>query len=188
MQTMPSFAYLAPLALFFGIGPACAVVLTLIYALPPLVRITEHGIRSVSETTIEAAGSMGLTRRQLLRKVQLPDGPAHDRGRASTSARWRPCRWRPSPPSSTVPAWASTSCAALQTLNVGAAAVAGLAIVADRDHARPHHDRRQRAPAPRRARVAVGSGPGVMLTGVVLERLPRWATEETGRGERLPSR
>ena len=47
MQTMPAFAYLAPLALFFGIGAAAAIVLTLIYALPPLVRITEHGIRSV---------------------------------------------------------------------------------------------------------------------------------------------
>ena len=48
MQTMPSFAYLAPLVLFFGIGPASAVVATLIYALPPLARITAHGIRSVS--------------------------------------------------------------------------------------------------------------------------------------------
>ena len=59
MQTMPSFAYLAPLVLFFGIGPASAVVTTLIYALPPLARITAHGIRSVSPTTIEAVRSMG---------------------------------------------------------------------------------------------------------------------------------
>ena len=51
MQTFPPFCYLAPLALFFGIGSACALVLTIIYALPPLVRITEHGIRSVSPTT-----------------------------------------------------------------------------------------------------------------------------------------
>ena len=61
MQTLPPFCYLAPLALFFGIGSATAVVLTLIYALPPIVRITEHGIRSVSPTTIEAARSLGLT-------------------------------------------------------------------------------------------------------------------------------
>lgn len=72
MQTMPSFAYLAPLVLVFGIGPASAVVTTLIYALPPLARITAHGIRSVSPTTIEAARSMGAGRGQLLRTVQLP--------------------------------------------------------------------------------------------------------------------
>jgi glycine betaine/proline transport system permease protein len=72
MQTMPSFAYLAPLALFFGIGPAAAVVTTLIYALPPLVRISAHGLRTVSPTTIEATTSLGSTDRQLLNKVQLP--------------------------------------------------------------------------------------------------------------------
>jgi glycine betaine/proline transport system permease protein len=72
MQTMPSFAYLAPLVLIFGIGPASAVVTTLIYAMPPLVRITAHGIRTVSPTTIEASRSMGSSRLQLLRTVQLP--------------------------------------------------------------------------------------------------------------------
>jgi glycine betaine/proline transport system permease protein len=72
MQTMPSFAYLAPLVLIFGIGPASAVVTTLIYALPPLARITAHGIRTVSPTTIEAARSMGTSRWQILRTVQLP--------------------------------------------------------------------------------------------------------------------
>ena len=72
MQTMPPFAYLAPIALGFGIGPTTGIVLTVIYALPPLVRITEHGIRSVPATTIEAARSMGLTNRQMLRQVQLP--------------------------------------------------------------------------------------------------------------------
>ena len=72
MQTMPSFAYLAPLVLLFGIGPASAVVTTLIYALPPLARITAHGIRTVSPTTIEAARSMGTSRAQILRTVQLP--------------------------------------------------------------------------------------------------------------------
>ena len=72
MQTMPSFAYLAPLVLFFGIGPASAVVVTVIYSLPPLARITAHGIRSVSPTTIEAVRSMGASRWQVLRTVQLP--------------------------------------------------------------------------------------------------------------------
>ena len=55
MQTFPPFGYLAPLALFFGIGATSAMVLTIIYALPPIVRITEHGIASVSPTTQEAA-------------------------------------------------------------------------------------------------------------------------------------
>jgi glycine betaine/proline transport system permease protein len=72
MQTMPSFAYLAPLALLFSIGPAAAVVVTLIYAVPPLIRITAHGIRTVGQPTTEAARSLGVTRRQLLYKVQLP--------------------------------------------------------------------------------------------------------------------
>jgi glycine betaine/proline transport system permease protein len=72
MQTMPSFAYLAPLVLVFGIGPASAVVTTLIYALPALVRITAHGLRSVSPTVMEAARSMGSSRWQTLSKVQLP--------------------------------------------------------------------------------------------------------------------
>jgi glycine betaine/proline transport system permease protein len=72
MQTMPSFAYLLPLALVFGIGPAAAVVTTLIYAIPPLVRITAHGVRTVSPSTMEATRSLGATRSQALRKVQLP--------------------------------------------------------------------------------------------------------------------
>ncbi|MGO4585582.1 ABC transporter permease [Arthrobacter sp. 2RAF6] len=72
MQTLPSFAYLAPLALVFGIGPAAAIVTTIIYSLPPLVRITGHGIRGVLPATLEAATSMGSTPWQTLVKVQLP--------------------------------------------------------------------------------------------------------------------
>jgi glycine betaine/proline transport system permease protein len=72
MQTMPSFCYLLPLILLFDIGPAAAVVCTLIYALPPVTRISAHGIRTVSASTMEATTSMGSTRGQLLRKVQLP--------------------------------------------------------------------------------------------------------------------
>lgn len=72
MQIMPTFAYLAPLALFFLIGPASAAIATLIYAVPPAIRITAHGIRGVSSTTVEAATSMGSTRMQVLGKVQLP--------------------------------------------------------------------------------------------------------------------
>jgi glycine betaine/proline transport system permease protein len=72
MQIMPAFAYLAPLALFFGIGPAAAAIVTMIYAMPAAIRITAMGIRTVPATTVEAATSLGATPGQLLRKVQLP--------------------------------------------------------------------------------------------------------------------
>ena len=72
MQTMPTFVYLIPVVLFFGIGASGAVVCTLIYALPPLIRIAGHGIRSVSPTTIEATDSAGQSRAQRMVKVQLP--------------------------------------------------------------------------------------------------------------------
>lgn len=72
MQIMPTFAYLAPLTLFFLIGPASAVIATLIYAVPPAIRITALGIRGVSPTSVEAAVSMGATRFQTLRSVQVP--------------------------------------------------------------------------------------------------------------------
>ena len=71
-QTMPSFVYLVPMVLFFAIGPAAAVAATVIYALPPVVRIAAHGIRTVSQTTLEATDSLGQNRWQRLRKVQLP--------------------------------------------------------------------------------------------------------------------
>ncbi len=72
MQTMPTFVYLAPLTLIFLIGPASAVLATLIYAAPPVIRIAAHGIRQVPKDTIEAAQSIGTTRVQMLRKVLLP--------------------------------------------------------------------------------------------------------------------
>lgn len=71
-QTMPTFVYLAPVVLFFGIGASTAVVATLLYALPPIIRVAGHGIRTVSATTIEATDSAGQTRWQRLIKVQLP--------------------------------------------------------------------------------------------------------------------
>ena len=72
MQTMPTFVYLAPLTLVFLIGPASATIATLIYAAPPVIRLTAHGIRGVPHETLEAAESMGSTRLQLLTKVMLP--------------------------------------------------------------------------------------------------------------------
>jgi glycine betaine/proline transport system permease protein len=71
-QIVPAFAYLMPVVLFFSIGYAAAVVATMIYAIPPAIRITALGIRGVAANTVEAAESLGATRRQLLHKVQLP--------------------------------------------------------------------------------------------------------------------
>ncbi len=72
MQIVPAFAYLMPVVILFSIGPAAAVVSTMIYAIPPAIRITALGIRGVPVNTVEAAMSLGSTRMQLLRKVQLP--------------------------------------------------------------------------------------------------------------------
>jgi glycine betaine/proline transport system permease protein len=72
MQTMPTFVYLLPIVLFFGIGVSGAVVSTLIYALPPIIRIAAFGIREVSPTTVEATDSTGQNAWQRLTKVQLP--------------------------------------------------------------------------------------------------------------------
>ncbi|MDT7661406.1 MAG: glycine betaine/proline transport system permease protein, partial [Pseudonocardiales bacterium] len=72
MQTMPTFVYLAPLTLFFLIGPASATIATLIYAAPPAVRLTAHGIRSVPHDTREAGESLGSTTGQTLTKILLP--------------------------------------------------------------------------------------------------------------------
>ncbi|MCW2757466.1 MAG: putative glycine betaine transport system integral rane protein, partial [Nocardioidaceae bacterium] len=185
-QTMPPFAYLAPIALGFGIGPTTAIVLTVIYALPPLVRITEHGVRSVPDTTIEAARSMGLTKGQLLRQVQLPMarrtivvGVNQSMMAALSMA--------------TIaalvngPGLGKDVNAALQIQNIGAASVAGIlivlmAIMLDRTTTAAS----ERSESMGRANVASVSGPGVMMMGVVLERLPRWATEDAGKGVRRP--
>ena len=72
MQTMPAFVYLIPVVLFFGIARVPSVVATVIYALPPAIRLTNLGIRQVSPTTVEAARAFGSTSRQTLFKVQLP--------------------------------------------------------------------------------------------------------------------
>jgi glycine betaine/proline transport system permease protein len=71
-QIVPAFAYLMPVVILFSVGPAAAVVATMVYAIPPCVRITALGIRGVAVETVEAAASLGATKRQLLSKVQLP--------------------------------------------------------------------------------------------------------------------
>ena len=72
MQIMPTLAYLGPMTLLFGIGVAPGTIATLIYAIPPAIRITALGIRGVPGVTMEAAESLGSTRWQTLSKVQLP--------------------------------------------------------------------------------------------------------------------
>jgi glycine betaine/proline transport system permease protein len=72
MQTMPSFVYLLPFAIIFGIGSAAATMVTLIYAMPPVIRVAAHGIRSVSPSTLEASRSLGVTGWQRLWGVELP--------------------------------------------------------------------------------------------------------------------
>lgn len=72
MQTMPAFVYLIPAVLFFGLGTVPGAFATIIFAMPPVVRLTGLGIRQVPKNVVEAAKSFGATPRQLLFKVQLP--------------------------------------------------------------------------------------------------------------------
>jgi len=72
MQTMPSFVYLIPAMMFFGLGKVPALFATIIYAIPPVVRLTNLGIKSVPTEVVEAAESFGPSFWQLLTKVQLP--------------------------------------------------------------------------------------------------------------------
>ncbi|WP_296898930.1 glycine betaine/L-proline ABC transporter permease ProW [Thiohalocapsa sp.] len=72
MQTTPAFVYLVPVVMLFGIGNVPGVVVTIIFALPPLIRLTNLGIRQVPADLVEAARSFGASKRQLLFKVQLP--------------------------------------------------------------------------------------------------------------------
>jgi glycine betaine/proline transport system permease protein len=72
MQTMPAFVYLIPAAMFFGLGRVPGIVATIIFAMPPAVRLTSLGIRQVPKERVEAGLAFGCTRLQLLLKVQLP--------------------------------------------------------------------------------------------------------------------
>ncbi|ELI8293215.1 glycine betaine/L-proline ABC transporter permease ProW [Yersinia enterocolitica] len=72
MQTTPAFVYLVPIVMLFGIGNVPGVVVTIIFALPPIVRLTILGIKQVPADLIEAAESFGANPRQMLFKVQLP--------------------------------------------------------------------------------------------------------------------
>jgi glycine betaine/proline transport system permease protein len=72
MQTIPSFVYLIPIAMLFGLGKVPAIIATVIYAMPPLIRLTDLGIREVDLRVTEASRSFGATRWQILTSVQFP--------------------------------------------------------------------------------------------------------------------
>ncbi|MFI6575676.1 ABC transporter permease [Nocardiopsis sp. NPDC050513] len=72
MQTLPPFVYLIPAVAFFGLGPVPALVAAVVFALPPVIRLVNDGIRGVPKATLEAARSQGSTKWQLLTKVELP--------------------------------------------------------------------------------------------------------------------
>jgi glycine betaine/proline transport system permease protein len=73
MQTMPAFVYLIPAVMFFGLGRVPGIIATVIFAMPPAVRLTALGIQQVPVEIVEAARAFGCTNRQLLFKVQLPN-------------------------------------------------------------------------------------------------------------------
>ena len=72
MQTIPSFVYLVPIVMLFSIGNVSGVIVTFIYALPPVVRLTNLGIRQVRPDMVEAARAFGASKRQTLYKIELP--------------------------------------------------------------------------------------------------------------------
>jgi glycine betaine/proline transport system permease protein len=72
MQTTPAFVYLVPVVMLFGIGTVAGVLATIVFSLPPIIRLTNLGIRGVQEEAVEAAIAFGSTPREILFKVQLP--------------------------------------------------------------------------------------------------------------------
>ena len=73
-QILPTLVYMAPIALVFMIGAASATIATMIYSIPIAIRITSHAIRNLNQSPVEAAESMGSTPKQVLSKVQIPNG------------------------------------------------------------------------------------------------------------------
>ncbi len=72
MQTLPAFVYLVPVVMLFGIGSVPGVIVTFVFAVPPLIRLTNLGIRQVQEDVIEAALAFGSTPNQVLTEAQIP--------------------------------------------------------------------------------------------------------------------
>lgn len=72
MQTVPSFVYLVPIVMLFGVGKTPGIIATIVFALPPIIRLTNLGIRNVRDDLIEAAHAFGSTERQMLWDLQIP--------------------------------------------------------------------------------------------------------------------
>jgi glycine betaine/proline transport system permease protein len=72
MQTPPAFVYLVPIVMLFSVGNVAGVLATIVFALPPIIRLTSLGIRQVHPELVEAAQAFGATRWQVLRRVQVP--------------------------------------------------------------------------------------------------------------------
>ncbi|MBW1897456.1 MAG: proline/glycine betaine ABC transporter permease [Deltaproteobacteria bacterium] len=72
MQTTPAFVYLVPIVMLFSVGNVAGVIATIIFALPPLIRLTSLGIRQVHPELVEAAQAFGANRWQVLKQVQIP--------------------------------------------------------------------------------------------------------------------
>ncbi len=186
MQTLPSFVYLAPLALLFLIGPASAVIATVIYAVPPMIRLTAHGIRTVPPTIGEAADSLGVSGRQRLFTVLLP------LARSSmviglNQTVMAALAMVTIAALIAAPGLGQLVVQALQSLNVGRAFVSGLAIVImaivlDRvttaASRRAEISARQADPARRRRRLAVLGGTLVLVViAIYLSRSVLWAAK-----------
>ncbi len=72
MQTLPSFVYLVPVVMFFGLGNVAAIIATFVYAVPPVIRLTDLGLRLVDPEVVEAGAAFGASERQTLFLVRLP--------------------------------------------------------------------------------------------------------------------
>ncbi|MFI7586393.1 ABC transporter permease [Spongisporangium articulatum] len=185
LQIMPSFVYLAPLTLLFLIGPASAAITTVIYAIAPVIRFTAHGIRTVPPTNVEAATSLGATRWQRLRTVQLPMA-GHSIVLGINQTIMAALAMATITALIDAPGLGKTVLKALQTLDVGTSFNAGLAIVVlaivlDRTVAaagRRAEAARDRPAWAAAARPWVLSGGAVVaVVAVYLSRTYLWAAE-----------
>ncbi|MFK4104060.1 ABC transporter permease [Streptomyces sp. NPDC019531] len=190
MQTMPTLVYLAPLTLFFLIGGASATIATVIYAAPPAIRITAHAIRSVAAASVEAAASMGATRRQSLLKVLLP---MSKRTVVMGVNQTIMCALAMVTIAALIdaPGLGKTVVQALQSLDVGTAFNAGLAIVVmaivlDRvttaASGRAEAARRSENARAKWRRPLLGAGAAVAAVLVYLSHTYVWAAEFPGDG------
>ncbi|HEX6353293.1 ABC transporter permease [Actinophytocola sp.] len=186
MQIMPSFVYLAPLTLVFLIGPASATIATLIYAAPPVIRFTAHGIRNAPQNTVEASESLGATRGQTLFKVLLP-AAKRTIVLGINQTVMAALAMVTIAALIDAPGLGKTVVKALQTLDVGTAFNAGLAIVVmaivlDRvttvAAARAERARQEPSPAAKLARriVLIAGGVGAVVA-VYLSFTYVWAAE-----------